>query len=95
MVNISREEVANLATLSSLQLTEELAVQAQKDLSVRLNQLEQLTALDLKNVEPLYRVTESKNVWRSDDVDQPISGQDLVSLAADHKGSAIKVPKVL
>ncbi|HEY1085477.1 MAG TPA: Asp-tRNA(Asn)/Glu-tRNA(Gln) amidotransferase subunit GatC [Candidatus Saccharimonadales bacterium] len=95
MTQISLADVANLATLSSLQLSDEEITGLQKDISNILSYIEQLSELDTNGVEPTYQVTGLENVWRTDEIQMGVSREQLLALAPESKDNQIKVPKVL
>lgn len=96
MTKISLEEVYQLATLSSLELSREEAEYLQKDLENIVSYIEQLKELDTSGVEPTYQVTELHNVWREDEIiDYGLDRNQLIDLASEHTDDSVKVPKVL
>lgn len=95
MTKISLQDVRRLAQLSSLQLSDDDATTMQADLDAIVGYIGQLNELDLAGVEPTYQVTGLQNVWRTDDVSQPIDRDVLLALAPEQKDHQVKVPKVL
>lgn len=96
MTNISIEDVQHLAQLSSLQVDDTEAESLRVELGNILDNIEQLSELNTEGVEPTYQVTDLKNVWREDTVDDYGIGRDeLIALAPDADRQQIKVPKVL
>lgn len=97
MVQISKDDVRHLATLSALALTDEEVDSLRGDIANILSYIEQLSELDTSGVKPSYQVTGLSNVYRDDVVaDGEISGRDLVEqLAPAHEDGQYKVPKVL
>lgn len=95
MTKISSDDVARLATMSSLALDETQAEHLRADLENILTHVDQLSGLDTEGVEPTYQVTGLENVFREDVVEQGINGEELVSLAESTADNQIKVPKVL
>jgi len=96
MIKVSRDDVAHLAKLSSLQLSDKELNSLSLDISSILGYVEQLSELDTEGVEPTYQVTDLENVWRDDAVDDYGVGRDeLLKLSPASKGNQIKVPKVL
>ena len=96
MTQISRDDVLNLAQLSSLQLDDSEIDNLQADLVNILGYVEQLAELDTAGVEPTYQVTDLRNVWRTDTViDYGISRESLLALAPESSNNQVKVPKVL
>ncbi len=96
MTQISAADVQYLAQLSSIQLNDEESAALQADLENIVEYIQQLSELDTTGVEPTYQVTDLKNVWRTDDIDDyGMSREQLLALAPEHQDNQIKVPKVL
>ena len=96
MANVTKDDVAQLAALSSLQLTDEETDSLAVDISNILGYVQQLSELDTSGVEPTYQVTDLQNVWREDIVvDAGVNREALLALAPDQAEHQIKVPKVL
>ena len=96
MTQISRDDVAKLAALSSLQLDDAEVEHLQTDLQAILGYVEQLDELDTSDVAPSYQVTGLTNVLREDSVQQgEVAPVSLVNLAAETKDNQVKVPKVI
>lgn len=96
MTDVSRNDVAQLATLSSLQLSDDEIDTLQQDIAAILTYVQQLAELDTEGVEPTYQVTDLENVWRDDVViDEQVTREQLLNLAPESAEHQIKVPKVL
>lgn len=96
MTDVSRSDVAQLATLSSLQLNDGEIDNLQQDIAAILTYVQQLAELDTEGVEPTYQVTDLENVWRDDVViDEQVAREQLLNLAPESAEHQIKVPKVL
>jgi len=96
MTDVSRNDVAQLATLSSLQLGDDEIDTLQQDIAAILTYVQQLAELDTEGVEPTYQVTDLENVWRDDAViDEQVTREQLLALAPESAEHQIKVPKVL
>lgn len=96
MTDVSRSDVAQLATLSSLQLNDDEIDNLQQDIAAILTYVQQLAELDTEGVEPTYQVTDLENVWRDDAViDEQVTREQLLALAPESAEHQIKVPKVL
>jgi aspartyl-tRNA(Asn)/glutamyl-tRNA(Gln) amidotransferase subunit C len=71
-------DVKKVAKLANLQISDEMAQKLQKDLDVTVGLVDELAALDLRDVEPTSQVTGLTNVVRDDVIDTsrilPISG---------------------
>jgi aspartyl-tRNA(Asn)/glutamyl-tRNA(Gln) amidotransferase subunit C len=96
MTDVSRSDVVQLATLSSLQLNDDEIDTLQQDIAAILTYVQQLAELDTDGVEPTYQVTDLENVWRDDAViDEQVTREQLLNLAPESAEHQIKVPKVL
>ncbi len=96
MSTITTDDVRHLATLSSLELSDEAVESLRADLDNIVSYIEQLSSLDTSGVEPTYQVTGLENVWRHDEVKQSeVTREDLLALAPEATNDSVKVPKVL
>jgi len=95
MTQISRDDVARLATMSSLQLADDEMDALATDIERILGYVEQLNELDVEGVEPTYQVNQLQNVWRNDEPMASLSSESLLAVAPDQSNNQIKVPKVL
>ena len=96
MVEVSKEEIIKLAKMSGIQLENDEVSELQQDIIKILDYVNQLNELDVENVQPTYQVTDLKNVWREDIVQEsPAPREDLLNLAPENKDNSVKVPKVL
>lgn len=95
MTQISRDDVARLATMSSLQLADEEIDALATDIERILGYVEQLNELDVEGVEPTYQVNQLQNVWRNDEPKASLTSGELLAIAPDQASNQIKVPKVL
>ena len=95
-MEIKREDILHLASLSNLSLTDEEVKSLGKDLQDIIKYISQLDELDTKDVEPTYQVFEMENIWRDDEVvDQGVSREELLALSEKSRDNQIEVPKVL
>ena len=95
-MEIKREDILHLASLSNLSLTDEEVESLGKDLQDIIKYISQLDELDTKDVEPTYQVFEMENIWRDDKiVDQGVSREELLALSEKSRDNQIEVPKVL
>ena len=94
--SVTRDDVLHLASLSSLQLSDDEVTALQTDITNILDHVAQLDELDTSGVEPTYQVTDLENVMRDDVVVKSEADREaLLALAPDRKDDQIKVPKVL
>ena len=95
-MEIKREDILHLASLSNLSLTDEEVKSLGKDLQDIIKYISQLYELDTKDVEPTYQVFEMENIWRDDEVvDQGVNREELLALSEKSRDNQIEVPKVL
>lgn len=96
MTSILKSDIANLASLSSLSLTDEEIDSLRVDAEKIITYINKLDELDVDGVEPTYQVTDLVNVYRNDEVtDGDVSREKLLELAPESVENQIKVPKVL
>jgi len=96
MAKISRDDVLHLAQLSNLELNESEIDGMQSDIVNILGYVEQLSELDISDVEPTYQVTGLSNVWRDDTVmNYEVTREELLARAPESVDFQVKVPKVL
>lgn len=97
MVKISASELARLAELSGLDLTESEATTMKQDLERVLGYAEQLKEVDTDGVEPTFQILPLENVWREDEIEDGVAPEKLLALkgASYVKNQQIKVPRVL
>lgn len=88
-------DVAHVAKLANLPLTEaEIPVFAQQ-LSNVLDYIEKLKEVDTEHVEPTSQVTGLENVTREDEVRSSLSQQEALFNAPNQKDGFFKVAQVL
>lgn len=96
MSKVTIEEIYALAKLAKITLTEEQAAQMQKEISAILGFVEQLNAVDTKDLEPTFQVTGLMNVMREDAVvDYGVSPEQLLANAPATQDGSLKVRRVL
>ncbi len=95
-MEVTKEEITHLASLSNFSLGDEEITKLKADLENILRYISKLDELDVKGVEPTYQVFEMENVWRPDEIiTQDANREALLDLAKDSEDHQIKVPKVL
>jgi aspartyl-tRNA(Asn)/glutamyl-tRNA(Gln) amidotransferase subunit C len=96
MADLTPQDVLKLARLSRLRLSKEEIERFTSELSAILKYVEQLSAVDTKNLEPTSQVTGLTNVLRADEIiDYGESSEALLKNAPDRDGNYIKVKRVL
>jgi len=92
---IDREQVHKVALLARLELAPEEEEQLTTQLSSILEYFEQLSELDVSDVEPTTRAIDVSNVTRADEL-QPYSyAHTILNSAPDQEGDFFKVPQIL
>lgn len=96
-MQLTQEEIKQVANLARLELTEAELAQYGDQLSSVLNYIDQLAEVDVEGVEPTAQVTGLENVWREDVVfDCPEDEREAaLKEAPELEGHQIKVKRVL
>lgn len=95
-MEITRDQILQLAKLSRFELSPASVDQFQISLTRLLDYVSQLDQVDTTGIEPTFTVNQISNVWREDVLTpQTVSPLDLIGLAPAVEGRQIKVPKVL
>lgn len=95
-MNIKREDILHLASLSEFSLSEAEINKLGEDLKDIIKYISQLDQLKTDNVEPTYQVFEMENIWRKDEIiPQDAEREMLLALTKEEQDHQIKVPKVL
>jgi len=95
-MDIKREDILHLASLSEFSLSEAEINKLGEDLKDIIKYISQLDQLKTDNVEPTYQVFEMENIWRNDEIIlQDAEREMLLALTKEEQDHQIKVPKVL
>lgn len=94
-MSVSKEDVAYVADLSRLSLTEAEKDQFAKDMSKILDYMELLNQVDTSQVEPLEHVTELTAPFRKDEALTPLDHELVLKNAPDADTDYFRVPKVI
>ena len=95
MSRISREEVARIAHLARLSLSDDEAGAMAADLDTILGYVEKLRALDTEGVPPTAHVLPVATPFRPDEPRPSLPPEVAVRNAPDSKGGAFVVPPVI
>lgn len=93
--DITREEVAHIADLARLEISEDKLDEFTTQLSDILSVAEELSSLDLDGVEPMAHPYPLANVLRSDVVEVSLDRDEVLSQAPDVQDSQFKVPPAM
>lgn len=92
---IDREQVRKVAHLARLELPPEQEEQLTTQLGSILDYFEQLSELDVTDVQPTTRAIDVSNVMRLDEL-QPYGDREaILKSAPEQEGDFFKVPKIL
>ena len=95
-MDIKREDILHLASLSDFSLSDAEIDSLGKDLQGIIKYISQLEDLDTDNIKPTYQVFEMENVWRDDEIKpQDATREQLLALTKEERDNQIKVPRVL
>jgi aspartyl-tRNA(Asn)/glutamyl-tRNA(Gln) amidotransferase subunit C len=92
---ITPEDVAKVAKLSRLALSEQEIATYTEQLGKILHYVEKLNALDTSKVEPMITAAASGNVFRPDVVKPGLSREDALKSAPAHDDEYFRVPPVI
>ncbi len=92
---ITSAEIEKIANLARLEVSQERAKELADQLQKVLKHFEQIAQVDTTGVEPLITPTEIEVFWRSDDVVQDLTTEDVLSNAPDKIGNLFRVPPVI
>ena len=92
---ISDEMIEYVGILAKLSLSGGEKEQARKDMGNMLDYIDRLNELDTEDVEPLYHVFPSENVFRADVVTNGDEKERMLANAPARKEDAWQVPKTV
>lgn len=92
---ITKQDVAHVANLARLALTEAEMDQYTEQLNKILQHADQLQKLNLDNVEPTSHVLPIQNVMREDEPRQWITHEKAMDNAPDKDAGQFRVPAVM
>ena len=95
MSQISRDEVAHLARLARLALTDDELDSYAGQLDAILEHVSQIQAVDVTDVEPTDNPLTSVNVTRPDVVEPGLSQQEALAAAPNAVDGRFAVPRIL
>ncbi|HET7678465.1 MAG TPA: Asp-tRNA(Asn)/Glu-tRNA(Gln) amidotransferase subunit GatC [Candidatus Limnocylindrales bacterium] len=95
MVSLSREDVAHVAHLARLGLTEEELEQLQGQLNHILEQYAVLAELDTEAIAPTAQTIELENILREDVVTPSLPAEEALAGAPERSGGHFAVPGII
>ncbi len=94
-MSLSEEDVRNLALLARLELSDEEVASIGPQLVSILGFVEQLSALDTDDVEPMTTALDVDNRWREDRLIEGLSNDQALQNAPAKDENSFLVPPVL
>lgn len=94
-LRLTRDDVANVAKLARLQLTESELDQYTLDLAGILDHAEDVASLDTAGVEPTAHPLPLVNVLRPDIVRPSLARDEVLAMAPAAQDEQFRVPKIL
>ena len=95
VAKLTREEVAKVAVLARLKLTEAEIETLTTQLSDVLGYVDILNEVDTENVEPMVHAVELTNIFREDEVRESLPREEALANAPKSDGRAFLVPQIL
>lgn len=94
-MSISRQDVAKVALLARLQLTDDELAMMTDQLVQIVGYVDQLAEVDTNDVEPMAHAIELANVFRADAVTESLPREEALVNAPHHDARGYLVPAVL
>jgi len=94
-VTISREDIEKVAVLARIRLDEEQIPALEKDLGNILSLVDQLSAADTDNVEPLAHPLDAVQRLRADEVSESNQREVFQAIAPATENGLYLVPRVI
>ncbi len=94
-MKISPEQVAKVATLSRLELSQEKLELFAGQLGDILNYMDKLAELDTDSVEPMYSPVSHTTVLRRDEERKDYTREEVLSNAPEQDGKFFIVPRIV
>ncbi len=94
-LQLTRNQVAHVATLSRLSLTDTELDTFTHQLQDILEYIEMLEEVDTENVEPMVHAIEQQNIFREDEICDSLPRDEALKNAPATDGSYFLVPPIL
>jgi aspartyl-tRNA(Asn)/glutamyl-tRNA(Gln) amidotransferase subunit C len=94
-MEITKQEVENVAKLARLEITQAEKETFAKQLSQILTHVEKLNQYDTSGVEPTATVLGQTNVFREDEVKPSLTVDQALANAPDRQADGFAVPKII
>jgi aspartyl-tRNA(Asn)/glutamyl-tRNA(Gln) amidotransferase subunit C len=94
-VSLERADVAHVARLARLELTEEELDRFTEQLATVLDHAADVASLDLSDVEPTAHPLPIHNVLRTDEVRPGVDRDEVLAVAPDVEDGRFRVPRII
>jgi aspartyl-tRNA(Asn)/glutamyl-tRNA(Gln) amidotransferase subunit C len=94
-MEISQKEVAYLAHLARLELSDRELELFAEQLKEILAYVEKLKSVSIEGIPPTTHVLDLRNVFREDEVRPPLDQGQALSNAPDREGPFFRVPRII
>jgi len=94
-MDIGLKEIEYIANLSRIALTDEEKKIFKKQLTNVLDYIKKLNELNTDTVKPMVYATDTKNVFRGEELTPSLSRQKILDLSPSNVNGFFKVPKVI
>ncbi|NLZ39263.1 MAG: Asp-tRNA(Asn)/Glu-tRNA(Gln) amidotransferase subunit GatC [Firmicutes bacterium] len=94
-MKIDKKDVARIAGLAMLKLSEAEAEQYAEELSVVLSYIKKLDHIDTKDILPTAHILSQQNVFREDETHQCLPREEALANAPETEDGMFRVPRVI
>jgi aspartyl-tRNA(Asn)/glutamyl-tRNA(Gln) amidotransferase subunit C len=94
-VSLERADVAHVARLARLELTEEELGRFTEQLATVLEHAADVAALDLSGVQPTAHPLPIRNVLRADEIWPGVDREEVLAVAPDVEDGRFRVPRII
>lgn len=92
---LNKDAVLKVAKLARLNISEQDAQDYQKQLEKVLENFQKIANVNTEAIEPMVTPTPIDLFLRVDEVQQPVTAEEIIKGAPDAKGNLFKVPPVV
>ncbi|MDQ7822156.1 MAG: Asp-tRNA(Asn)/Glu-tRNA(Gln) amidotransferase subunit GatC [Candidatus Eremiobacteraeota bacterium] len=93
--SLTERQVAHIAHLARLEITEEELTLFTRQLSSILHYVNQLEELDTGTIDATFTVNPTVNVMREDAMERSLPVEEVLRNAPDREGSYLRMPPIL
>jgi aspartyl-tRNA(Asn)/glutamyl-tRNA(Gln) amidotransferase subunit C len=94
-MSLTKKELAHVATLSRLELSDEMAGKMAGQLGKVLDYVTKLSEIDTEAIEPMSHPHDVTNVFREDETAPSLPVEEALKNAPDRTENSFRVPRVI